>query len=106
MRGNSVAILMIICGARSATAGVYCTAPEVPTFYGTKPTRPTIPFCLNEFNNTNSCDEFVIENYNAAVDIYNREISEYNSEADLYIDELNRYVRDAQAYTRCEASNL
>jgi hypothetical protein len=97
MRGNSVAILMIICGARSATAGVYCTAPEVPTFYGTKPTRPTIPFCLNEF---------VIENYNAAVDIYNREISEYNSEADLYIDELNRYVRDAQAYTRCEASNL
>jgi hypothetical protein len=106
MRDISILILIIICGARSASAGIYCTAPEVPTFYETKPTKPSIPFCSNEFSNTNTCDELTIDDYNARVDDYNDKLSKYQSSVDFYVFQLNKYVRDAQAYARCEASYL
>ncbi len=106
LRVVPLAILIIFYGAVSASAGIYCTAPEAPTFYGKKPAKPTVPFCLNEFNNTNTCDGFVINNYNAEIDTYNSDISKYNSDVDADIDQLNSYVREAQEYARCEASNL
>lgn len=106
MRGISFLILIGICGARSASAGIYCTGPEAPTFYETKPTKPIIPFCLSELTNTNTCDELTNDDYNVRVDDYNDELSKYQSSVDVYILQLNKYVRDAQAYARCEASFL
>ncbi len=74
----------------------YCSEPRVPYF---KPTKPSVPFCVNEFTKTHTCDSWTINSYNSA-------IRSYNYEVDNYIDELNRYVRAASDYAKCEASNL
>jgi hypothetical protein len=74
----------------------YCSHPSVPY---NKPTKPNVPFCVNEFAGTHTCDSWTINSYNSAV-------RNYKYEVDAYIEELNRYVRAASNYAQCEASNL
>lgn len=74
----------------------FCSAPSLPYF---KPTKPSVPFCVNQFTKTHTCDSWTINSYNSAIRTYNYEV-------DNYINELNRYVRAASDYAKCEASNL
>jgi hypothetical protein len=106
MRNFALCIFAIISNADFAWAGLYCTAPTAPPFYETKPSKPDVPFCVNELAGTHSCDDLTIQSYNAAVEVYNRRLRSYQSSVDIYISDLNQYLRKAQEYTRCEASNL
>ena len=74
----------------------FCSAPSAPYF---KPIKPSVPFCVNEFTKTHTCDSWTINSYNNSIRTYNYEV-------DNYINELNRYVRAASDYAKCEASNL
>ena len=40
----------------------YCSAPSVP--YGGAPSKPSKPYCINEFSNTHTCDDWEIDSYN------------------------------------------
>ena len=89
-----------------ATAGIYCSEPSVPSFYDRKPTKPSVPFCVNELMRTHTCDDFTISQYNSDVETYNSRLRSYNSRVEIYISELNSYVRSARDYAQCEADNL
>lgn len=89
-----------------AAALAYCSAPSAPNFYDSKPTPPSVPYCVNEFSNTHTCDDYTIDRYNNDVERYNSELQSYQYNASRYIDELNRYVSDAQSYAECEADDL
>ena len=78
-------------------ANSFCSSPSDPGFLRTL--EPSIPYCVNEWNNTHTCEQWEIENYNS-------QLTNYNNEVDSYIGELNRYVRDASSYAECLANRL
>ena len=72
----------------------------------TKPTKPTVPFCVNEIMNTHTCDDWEISSYNS-------EVSSYRSDVNFYIQQLKNYISDAElflnesvAYAKCEIRTL
>ena len=74
----------------------YCSQPSAPY---SKPSKPTVPFCVNEWSNTHTCDDFTIQNYNNNLESYRYEVQNY-------VRELQRYVDNAVAYANCEIDNL
>jgi len=87
-------------------AYAYCSAPRTPSFYGSKPHKPTKPFCINEFSNTHTCSDWEIRNYNSEVELYNSQIRSYQSSVNSYISDLNTYLRKAKEFAECEIRNL
>ncbi len=106
MKRIALSVLAVIFSVNFASAGMYCSEPTAPIFYETKPSKPSVPYCVNEYSGTHTCDDFTIQNFNSEVETYNSRLRSYQSSAEYYITELNQYVRDAQAYAHCEASNL
>ena len=96
----------IVATTSSAWCGMYCSEPRAPSFYESKPTKPDVPYCINEYSRTNSCDQFTIDNYNSEVETYNSALRSYRSSVELYVSELNSYLRKAKVYADCEVSNL
>lgn len=86
----------------------YCSEPSPPNTFlkPTKPTKPFVPSCVNEFMGTHTCDSWTISNYNSEVEMYNSNLQSYKYEVQNYISELQRYVEDAREYANCEISNL
>lgn len=64
-----------------------------------KPSKPMTPFCVNEWNNTHTCDEWQINSYYSDLD-------QYRYEVENYINDLQRYVDDAVDYAQCEIRSL
>ena len=58
-----------------------------------------VPWCVNEWDNTHTCSDWEIDNYNY-------DIRNYNYEVDSYINELQNYLYEAEDYVRCEINNL
>ena len=94
VRSSLIALMFIGAGVGSATA--FCSQPSPPMF---KPTPPRVPFCVDTFSNTHTCDTWEINSYNNDVETYNREVEDY-------IDNMQDYVDDAVAYAKCEISSL
>ena len=76
-------------------------ASEPPRVYA-KPTKPMVPFCVNEIMNTHTCSDW-------EVSAYNSELSSYRSDIEFYIQKLRNYVSEAEeflkmtlAYANCE----
>ena len=59
-------------------------APSVPSNWNkpTRPMKPSVPFCVNEWNNTHTCDEWTISSYNNDVSFYNTQLQRYNNEVE------------------------
>jgi len=75
----------------------YCSEPSAP--YGGPPSKPSAPYCVNEWNNTHTCDDWEI-------DSYNNSLRNYKSEVEDYVRKLNNYLRDAQDYVNCQVRNI
>ena len=80
----------------NGTALAYCSDPSPPY---SKPTKPSAPYCVNEYNNTHTCDDWQINSYNS-------ELENYRNDVNRYIRELQSYVEDASDYAQCEINNL
>ena len=80
----------------SQNAMAFCSEPSAP--WG-KPVKPSVPYCVNEWARTHTCDVWEIDNYNA-------ELESYNYEVQLYIRQLNNYIDEAVEYAQCEVNNL
>ena len=93
---SSFLLTSIIAMGLSSTATAFCIEPSAP---GYRPDKPSVPWCVNEFAGTHTCDEWEINDYYAAIDRYRSEVSDYVNQLNLYIDE-------AVAYAQCEVANL
>ncbi|MDC0563950.1 hypothetical protein OAP51_04050 [Alphaproteobacteria bacterium] len=80
----------------SQNAMAFCSEPSAP--WG-KPVKPSVPYCVNEWDRTHTCDDWEIDNYNAALESYNYEVQSY-------IRQLNDYIDEAAEYAQCEVNNL
>lgn len=76
----------------------FCSEPSAPSSWS-KPTKPAVPYCVNEWAGTHTCDDWEIDNYNSA-------IRSYNFDVENYIADLRQYVEDAIEYAKCEIANI
>ena len=74
----------------------YCMEPSAPY---SKPDKPTVPFCVNEWAGTHTCSDWEIDDYNS-------QLRSYEYDVESYINQLNNYIDEAVAYAQCEVSNL
>ena len=81
----------------------FCYAPTPPSNWNKpiKPMKPSVPFCINEWNNTHTCDEWTINSYNSDVDYYNSQLQNYKYEVDNYIRELQNFARRFYCWGGC-----
>ena len=80
----------------SNLAMAYCYEPSAPY---SKPYKPSVPYCVNEWAGTHTCDEWEINNYYS-------QLESYRSDVEYYIRQLNNYIDEAVEYAECEVSNL
>ena len=89
--------------------------PSTPSNWNkpTKAVKPSVPFCVNEWNNTHTCDEWTISSYNNDVSFYNSQLQRYNNEVEeysrklqYYVDEARNFANQALDYANCEIRNL
>ena len=89
-------------------AFAFCSAPiapEPPSTY-TKPIKPVTPFCVNEFSNTHTCDDWEITSYNNEISNYRSEVQYYVQKLKNYISEAEYFVTETVDYAKCEIRNL
>jgi hypothetical protein len=105
MRGFMV--LLALC-AMSATSWAYCSTPSPPDTPGSyhRPTKPSVPYCVNTFNNTHTCDDWEIENYKAELRRYRSEIYDYVRKQKNYVSEAESYYSEVVSYAQCEVRSL
>lgn len=96
MKNIELVIVFIALFSFSMNASAFCSEPSAPF---SKPTKPSAPYCVNEWNNTHDCDEWTINNYYS-------ELENYQYEVERYIKELEQYVQSATDYAECEIRNL
>ena len=87
---------------------IWCSeamAPSAPSSWS-KPTKPSVPFCVNEWNNTHTCDDWTITSYNNDLQNYRYDVENYQRELQYYVDEAQRFVNDVYEYANCEIRNL
>ena len=89
-------ILLAFLMMLSTQAGAYCSEPSV---YMSTPNKPSVPFCVNEWDNTHTCSEWEIQSY------YD-DLENYRSESQQFINELNTYTSEAVEYAQCRANEL
>ena len=75
----------------------FCIEPSV-SFLDT-PIKPSVPYCVNEWNNTHTCDEWELSNYYG-------DIESYNNEVENFINELNDYIDESVDYAKCRMAEL
>ena len=63
-------------------------------------------FCVNEFTNTHTCDDWEISNYNNEIENYRRDLEDYQRELQDYVDQANRFANDAYRYAECEINSI
>jgi len=88
--------LALAITAVSGDAFAFCSEPTKPW---SKPTKPRVPYCVNEWSRTHTCADWEI-------DQYNRQVRRYNDEVEMYLQALQRYVNQAIAFAKCEAASL
>ena len=74
----------------------FCYEPSPPWL---KPSKPIVPWCVDEWTNTHTCSDWEIDNYNYSVQNYNYEVQNY-------IYELQNYLYEAEDYVNCEINSL
>ena len=74
----------------------FCYEPSPPW---SKPSKPMVPWCVDEWTNTHTCSDWEIDSYNDS-------IRNYNYEVENYISDLQYYVNAAHDYASCEIRNL
>ena len=50
----------------------FCSAPSAP--FGGAPSKPSKPYCINEFSNTHTCSDYEIDSYNNSLRNYKNDI--------------------------------
>jgi hypothetical protein len=89
-------LALVVFTIAASEAAAYCREPNASM---RTPTKPDLPWCVNEWANTHTCDDWVIDGY------YD-ELEAYNDDAERFIRALNQYADDAVSYAQCRAEEL
>lgn len=100
------AILVMLIYTSNSWA--YCSEPSSPDAPSTiyRPTKPSVPYCVNTYINTHTCDDWEIDSYNAEIEQYNAEVEEYVDKLKYYISEAEEYLSEVVDYAKCEIRNI
>ena len=93
---KALTIGFVFVGLLAGTANAYCAEPSL---YMATPLKPNIPYYINEWNNTHTCDDWVIQNY------YD-DMNSYADEVETFMNALNNYVSEASEFARCKAGEI
>jgi hypothetical protein len=88
-----VPVFLLLTVVQSAA---YCSEPSAPY---SKPIKPTVPYCVDRYAKTHTCDSWEIDSYNSA-------ISSFNYDYDRYVRALKTYLDEAVEYAQCELKKL
>tara|TARA_B100000900_G_scaffold77614_1_gene62121 strand:+ start:156 stop:455 length:300 start_codon:yes stop_codon:yes gene_type:complete len=91
---KQITITLTICFILNTKIFAWCSEPSAPSSFS-KPTKPSVPYCVNEYSRTHTCDDWTINQYNS-------DIEQYNYDVQRYASDLRDYVNDAQEYANCE----
>ena len=86
----------------------YCSepmAPSAPSTYSI-PSKPSVPFCVNEFSNTHTCDDWEIDSYNSDLERYRYEVDDYQRSLQSFVNDAGDFARESLDYANCEIRNL
>jgi hypothetical protein len=89
-------IIAVIGLLFTTNAMAFCSEPSAP--WG-KPSKPTVPYCVNEYTNTHTCSDWEIDNYYS-------DLESYSYDVQSYIRQLNDYIDEAVEYAQCEVNSL
>ena len=85
-------LIILICTFLIPTyAFSWCSepiAPSAPSSWNkpTKPMKPSVPFCVNEYSNTHTCDDWTISSYNNDVNYYNSQLTYLLQKANNFLN--------------------
>ncbi|MSP10063.1 MAG: hypothetical protein EXR14_00485 [Pelagibacteraceae bacterium] len=71
-----------------------------------KPSKPSAPFCLNEWDNTHACDDYTINNYNSDLERYRYDLEDYQTELQNYVNDAQYFANKVLNYANREITNL
>lgn len=91
-----VALLVVSAAMGTGPAMAYCSQPSAPY---SRPSAPTVPYCVNTWDNSHTCDDWQIDSYNQSLRMYRSEVEDY-------VRALQRYVDEAVEYAQCEIREL
>ncbi|MDE2759589.1 MAG: hypothetical protein OXH90_04735 [Paracoccaceae bacterium] len=86
-----LSLILFVTMSFATQSYAFCIQPSA--WHISTPTKPIVPFCINQFTNTHNCDSWTISRYNSEVVFYNDALERYYAELDDYIDDVNVYVR-------------
>lgn len=89
-------LILLLAACCSNYAYGFCSDPSPPY---RKPQKPSPPFCINEWTNTHTCEDWTI-------DLYYQELDAYQAEVNRYMRDLQTYVEEAVEYAECEIKEL
>ena len=99
-------VIMLFLSSNFALA--FCSEPSAPSAPSTfnRPDKPTVPFCVDTFDNTHTCEDWEIDSYNRDLRNYRDEVDDYVQDLRDYIDEAEDYYSDVVAYAKCEVDDI
>ena len=101
-----LASLMVLVTAPGAWAFCYEPyAPDPPSSYQ-KPTKPSIPWCVDEYSRTHTCDDWEIDSYNNDLQKYRYEIDDYVNQLETFVAEAQAFYSSSIDYANCEIKSL
>ena len=98
MKITMVTLLAAFCTPTVANGFYFCFQLDT-SFIMSKPDKPMLPYCVNEYSGTHTCQGWEI-------DMYNSDVERYNNEVEQFIADLNNYIDEAVEYAQCLAKSL
>ena len=97
MKRVTLSFIIALSYFSPASALTLCIEP-LGSFIWT-PTKPAVPWCVNEWNNTHTCADWEIQSYYS-------DLENYQWEVDRFVRKLNDYVESAVEYAKCRAKEV
>lgn len=101
-------LLFLVSWVHSAY-GYYCSephAPSTPSPFIYKPDKPRLPYCVNEYTRTHTCDDYTINSYNNALESYRNDLEYYIDQLQYYVEQAQDFANEALSYAKCEINSL
>ena len=105
---STIFSIMISFFILPANVLAYCsnpTPPDPPSTY-LRPTKPSVPYCVNTYSNTHTCDQWEIDSYNNDLERYKNDVEDYIRKLKGYVREANSFASETVDYANCEIRNL
>ena len=98
--------VMFLLNAPNALAFCYePDAPDPPSSF-LKPTKPSVPWCVDEYSMTHTCDDWEIDSYNSDLQSYRYEVENYVNQLEMFVAEAQSFYSESVDYANCEIRSL